>query len=246
MIIGIVVALPEELGTLTSKNIDKGRCVFISDKVLVAYSGAGPANAQTAAELLASRGATRLISWGCAAALDASLKPGDLTLADSMIDADQVRMDIASGWHSHARNILSAHATVHTGCLAESHQIVSSGKDKKQLHAKTGAIVLDMESVAVAKIARQHTLPFLAIRAIVDPVNMSLPRAINRSLNDQGDVVLIKLLIFLAFHPIELPGLIRLGLHFNAAKNKLKLVAQQLDIINSFGQSSIIAQSLHE
>ncbi len=246
MIIGIVVALPEELGTLTSKNIDKGRCVFISDKVLVAYSGAGPANAQTAAELLASRGATRLISWGCAAALDASLKPGDLTLADSLIDVDQVRMDIASDWHSHARNILSAHATVHTGCLAESHQIVSSGTGKKQLHAKTGAIVLDMESVAVAKIARQHTLPFLAIRAIVDPVNMSLPRAINRSLNDQGDVVLSKLLIFLALHPIELPGLIKLGLHFNAAKNKLKLVAQQLDIINSFGQSSIIAQSLHE
>jgi adenosylhomocysteine nucleosidase len=246
VIIGIVVALPEELGTLTSKNIDKGRCIFISDKVLVAYSGAGPANAQTAAELLVSRGVTRLISWGCAAALDASLKPGDLTLADSLIDADQVRMDIASDWHSHARNILSAHATVHTGCLAESHKIVSSGKDKKQLHAKTGAIVLDMESVAVAKIARQHTLPFLAIRAIVDPANMSLPRAVNRSLNDQGDVVLSKLLIFLALHPIELPGLIRLGLHFKAAKNKLKLVAQQLDIINSFGQSSIIAQSLHE
>lgn len=246
MIIGIVVALPEELGTLTSKNFEKGHCVFISDKALVAYSGAGPANAQAAAELLVSRGASRLISWGCAAALDSSLRPGDLTLADSLIDTDNVRMDIASDWHSHTRNILSVHGVVHTGCLAESRHIVSSRKDKKQLHAKTGAMVLDMESVAVAKIARQHSLPFLAIRAIVDPVNMNLPRAVHRSLNDQGDVVLSKLLIFLALHPIELPGLIKLGLHFNAAKNKLKLVAQQLDIINGFGQSSIITQSLHE
>jgi adenosylhomocysteine nucleosidase len=243
VIIGIVVALPEELGTLTSKIIEKGHCVFISDKMLVAYSGAGPVNAQAAAEQLISRGATRLISWGCAAALDASLKPGDLTLADSLMDTDKVRLDIASDWHNHTRNILSAYGTVHIGCLTESHQIVSSGKDKKQLHAKTGAIALDMESVAVGKIARQHTLPFLAIRAIVDPVNMDLPKAINRSLNNQGDVDISKLLMFIAFHPTELPGLIKLGLHFNAAKNKLKLVARQLDIISDFGQSNIIAQS---
>ncbi|MCL7419507.1 MAG: phosphorylase [Methylobacter sp.] len=235
MITGIVVALEEELGTLTSKNIEKGHCVFISDKVLVAYSGAGPEYAQTAAELLVSRGVTRLISWGCAAALGASLKPGDLTLADSLIDADKVRFDIASDWHNHTKNILSAQTTVYTGCLAESSRIVSSSKDKKQLHVQTGAIALDMESIAVAKIARQHALPFLAIRAIVDPVNMNLPKAIDHSLNDQGDVVIGKLLIFLTLHPFELPGLIKLGLHFNAAKNKLKLVAKQLDIINGFG-----------
>ncbi len=91
MITGIVVALPEELTTLTSKKIDKGRCVFIADKLLVAYSGAGPVNAQAAAELLASKGATRLISWGCAAALSETLKPGDLILADKLIDADNAR-----------------------------------------------------------------------------------------------------------------------------------------------------------
>lgn len=246
MITGIVVALQEELGTLTSKNIEKGHCVFISDKVLVAYSGAGPEYAQTAAELLVSRGVTRLISWGCAAALGASLKPGDLILADSLINADKVRFDIASDWHDHTKNILSAQSTVHTGCLAESPRVVSSSKDKKQLHAQTGAIALDMESIAVAKVARQHDLPFLAIRAIVDPVNMNLPKAVDHSLNDQGDVVIGKLLIFLTLHPPELPGLIKLGLHFNAAKNKLKLVAKQLDIINGFGHSGTIVQSLHE
>ncbi len=38
-----------------------------------------------------------------------------------------------------------------------------------------------------------------------------------------------KLLLFIALHPTELPGLIKLGLHFNNAKNTLKLVAKQLD-----------------
>ena len=240
MITGIVVALPEELVTLTSKRIDKGRCVFIADKLLVAYSGAGPDNAKAAAELLASRGTTQLISWGCAAALDEALNPGDLTLADALIDADNNRIDIDSDWQRYAKNSLSKFLTVHTGCLAESKSIVSSSKDKKQLQSITGAIALDMESIAIAKVAKQYGLPFLAIRAVADPVNMNLPRAINHSLNEQGDIVLSKLLLFIALHPAEIPGLIQLGLHFKAAKNTLKLVAEHLDSMTCFNHSSTL------
>jgi adenosylhomocysteine nucleosidase len=234
VITGIVIALPEELGTLTSKKIEKGHCVFIADKLLVTYSGAGSENAQAAAELLTSKGITQLISWGCAAALDETLKPGDLTLADTLIDSDNTRIDIDSDWHRYSKNLLSKVLTVHTGRLAESKSIVSTSNDKQQLQSATGAIALDMESVAVAKVARQHALPFLAIRAIVDPVSMDLPQAINHALDDQGDIVLSKLLLFIAQHPAELPGLIRLGLYFNAAKNTLKLVAKYLDNVASF------------
>ena len=97
--------------------------------------------------------------------------------------------------------VLATSVVVHTGCLAESKSIVSSSKDKKQLQSITGAVALDMESIAIAKVARQHTLPFLAIRAIADPVNMDLPLAINYSLNDRGDIVLGKLLLFLVSTP---------------------------------------------
>jgi len=41
VITGIVVALPEELTTLTPKKIDKGGCHFVAEKLVVAYSGAG-------------------------------------------------------------------------------------------------------------------------------------------------------------------------------------------------------------
>ncbi|MGZ5576178.1 MAG: phosphorylase family protein, partial [Methylobacter sp.] len=122
-----------------------------------------------------------------------------------------------------------AHLKTHTGSLTESLTIVAAAKDKKHLHSQTGAIALDMESIAIAKVARQNDLPFIAIRAIADPVSMDLPKAINHSLNDQGDIVLAKLLLFIVRHPSELPGLIKLGLHFNAAKNTLKSVAKQLD-----------------
>jgi hopanoid-associated phosphorylase len=234
VIVGIVVALPEELATLTSKKIDKGRCLFIADKVLLAYSGAGPTNAQAAAELLVAHGATRLMSWGCAGALSAALKPGDLVLADRLMTAENVGMAVDDDWHSHAKSRLAGYVAVHAGCLAESKSIVSAGKEKQQLHALTGAIAVDMESIAVAKVARRHGHPFLAIRVIVDPVDMNLPGAVNYSLNNQGEVVLGKLLLFLVRHPAELPGLIRLGLHFKAARNTLKAIAGHLDIVTQF------------
>ena len=172
MITGIVVALSEELTTLTSKKIDKGNSLFIADKLLVAYSGAGSDNAQAAAESLITKGATRLISWGCAAALSASLKPGDLILADKLIDAGNVEMAIHADWHSHTKNLLARLIAVHTGGLAESKSIVSSSKDKKKLQSKTGAVAVDMESIAITRVARQYELPFLAIRAIADPITM--------------------------------------------------------------------------
>ncbi|MDD5580166.1 MAG: phosphorylase [Methylobacter sp.] len=234
MITGIVVALPEEITTLTSKRIGKGNCLFITDKILVAYSGAGPENAQMAAELLVSKGVIQLISWGCAAALSPLLKPGDLTLAEILIDAECVRIDINSLWHNSTKNLLSEFVVVHTGHLAESKSLVSSSKDKKQLQSKTGAIALDMESIAVAKVATQHKLSFLAIRAIADPVTMSLPKAVDQSLNDQGEVLLGKLLLFTLLHPAELPGLIKLAMHFNAARKTLKRVAENLDNVIGF------------
>jgi Nucleoside phosphorylase len=198
---------------------------FIADHTVLAYSGAGVDNARTAAELLVAQGAARLISWGCAAALSATLKPGDLVLPDTLIDAEGNRLDIQSDWLKLASSLIKAH----TGCLAESLTIVAAAKDKKRLHSQTGAIALDMESIAIAKVARQNNLPFLAIRAIADPVDMDLPKAISHALNAEGDIVLAKLLAFVVLHPAELPGLIKLGLHFNAAKNTLKSVAKQLD-----------------
>jgi len=235
VITGIVVALSEELNTLTrfagEYKITKGSLAFLTERLVVAYAGAGPRNARSAAELLVDNGATRLISWGCAAALSETLRAGDLVLADTLIDADSQRIDLTSEWHSHASRQLLQHFTVHSGGLAESKTIVSASEDKKQLRTKTKAIALDMESVAIAKVAGQNKLPFLVIRAIADPVSMSLPAAINYALNDRGDVVLGKLLLHLALHPRQLPGLIKLGLYFHAAKNTLKQVAMHLDSV---------------
>jgi adenosylhomocysteine nucleosidase len=229
VITGIVVALPEELSTLTSNKIAIGCCVFINGTLVLAFSGAGADNAQIASELLVSQGATRLISWGCAGALVAPLNPGDLVLADTLIGAEGCQIEIDPVWLKAAQNALTPYLKVRTGCLVESKSIVATAEDKKQLHLKMNAIVVDMESIAIAKIAARNKLPFLAIRAIADPLSMDLPKAINHALNAEGHILLRKLLLFIAQHPAEIPGLIKLGLHFHAAKKSLRIAAQQLD-----------------
>ena len=237
MITGIIVALPDEISSLTSKKITKGDSLFINDNTVIAYSGAGPKNAAKASQLLIDKGAERLISWGCAAALKANLHPGDLILPQTLLTERHEEITIASPWLNDVIDQLSS-LNPFTGSLVESSFIVAESEEKKAIYKQTRAIALDMESLAVARIAIQNNRPAIVIRCIADPVTMNLPKAVSHALNNQGDVVLAKLLWFLLTHPNELPGLIKLGLHFNAAKNKLKLVARHLDIMDGFEQNT--------
>ncbi len=241
MITGIVVALPEELSTLTAKRIEKGCIGSIGDKILVAHSGVGAKNASASAELLVKQGVNSLISWGCAAALDKALKPGDLVVAVSLVDTDKLWLDLDNnGWANHVQATLAKQplVTARVGTLAESENIIVTSREKGQLASASGAIAVDMESAAIAKVAKLHGLPFLAVRAVADPLDMDLPKAVSHALNGQGEVILRKLLMFLLLHPSELPGLVKLGLHFNDARNTLKRVAKQLDVLTKIPQST--------
>ncbi len=238
MITGIVVALPEELSTLTNKRVEKGHCVFIADRLLLTYSGAGAYNAKLAAELLVNKGATQLLSWGCAGGLVATLKPGALVVPEQLTDVDDVDIAVNPQWHRHACQLLAPLTHIHTGKIAETATIVSTSKEKQHLHSFTKALAVDMESVAIAKVACKRNLPFLSIRAIADPVTMNLPRAIAYAANSENVILMGKLLLFVALHPSDLPRLIRLGYYFNTAKSTLKRIAQKLESLSDFCAAS--------
>ncbi|QPK65704.1 phosphorylase [Methylomonas sp. LL1] len=231
-LVGIVVALPEELSTLTYHKLKLGECCRIGDTWVV-YSGAGPANATKAAELLIDKGCRQLISWGCAAGLSPELKPGDLVLA-SQIVTEQQQFDTDSHWRSRILAFLPTGIPVHDGKLFSSAELVGSHQHKQRLHQTSLAIALDMESAAIAETAQRAGLPCLAVRAIADPAGMDLPQAVQRALDSDGQVVMAKLLRYLLTHPWEVVGLIRLGLHFHAAQTTLKLVARQFRIPGTY------------
>lgn len=223
--LGIVVALPEELATLTKQKLQRGQCLQLGDS-WIAYSGAGMTNAERAARLLLEKGVQRLISWGCAAGLAPELKPGDLVLAQTVC-SDQQQIATDHAWAAQLKQGLTQ-LTIEQGPLYSSADMICHSGQKQQLQQQSQAAALDMESLAVATVAQQASIPFNVVRAIADPAAMSLPQAVQVSLNAEGEVELSKLLGHLLTHPWEIPGLIRLGLHFQAAQKTLNSVAKLL------------------
>lgn len=242
MIVGVIVALPEETDTLIPGKIKKGTCISGEGAVFLLCSGSGAENARIASDLLVSYGVTGLISWGCAAALSKELKPGDLILPNVLVDANGRRdFDclISNHWHQQVKESLSPDIDMYVGGLAESDRIVSTAKEKDRLYAETGAIALDMESIAIARIAKKNNLPFLAIRTVADPADMDLPMAINCSISNEGSVDLAKLLSFVIRHPSQLPSLVKLGCYFSSAKKTLKRVAKQMPDLASLSNGTL-------
>ena len=151
---GIVVALPEELKTLTAQKIVKGQYSSLTADVLIAHAGAGEVNATRAAELLIEQGVTKLLSWGCAGGLSSHLKPGDLVLADQLMDAEghiDTDFKVCLDWHDAFIKNVSKETLVYRGLLVEGKAIVSLSTDKQALQISTGAVAVDMESIAIAK-----------------------------------------------------------------------------------------------
>lgn len=222
---GILVALPEELATLSRRRPGRGECLALDADRLLVLAGAGPENAERAARLLLDRGAGRLISWGCAAALAPALNPGALLLPEQVRGADGQIYPTCGTWLHGIRRQLPAELPVIGGTLAESRHIVADSREKQQLYAATGAVALDMESAGLCRVAAAAGVPAVVVRTVADPAGMNLPQAVVRALNASGDVELPRLLRYLAIHPGELPALLRLGRHFQAARKTLQAVA---------------------
>lgn len=228
MTIGIVVALPEELSTVSPVKLARGEVFSSQPHIKICLSGAGHNNARLAAQKLLEQGATQLISWGCAAALAPHLKSGDLIITSQVIAKGQ-SIENTHQWAEQISGLLGVKQSLSGHALASNYGLISSSIEKQGLYTEIAAVALDMESAAVASIAHEAHCPFVAIRAIADPAAMSLPPAILKALNPEGEVVLGILLKHLLSHPWEIPALIKLGWHFNAAQKTLRGVAKQLE-----------------
>jgi len=232
VITGILVALPEELRTLTKTKIKQGECVTVAKNTIITLSGSGPENARIAAQILIDQGAKQLISWGCAGALAPHLKAGDLIIPESIRTQDNNLITTHTQWSKKIIANLVSNIKYYTGTLLESDSVVALAGIKNELYQSTHALAIDMESGAVARIAQQAQIPFIALRSIVDPANLDLPLAINHAMTESGLVSIPKLLLYLCAHPNEIPRLIKLGLNFNAANKTLKQLVHQLPLLS--------------
>ena len=227
--VGLIVALPGEKRTLTNARIPSGRFLHLNENALICVSGVGPEKAAAAAAMLINAGCGALLSWGCAAAIGADLKPGDLIVPEEILAADGSVCHVDLKWRNSLLDRLSVPQNVHAGAIAESRVLVETAADKRALRKRTGALALDMESAAIAKQAIRYNLPFVTIRAIADPATMSLPKPVAVSIDQNGDVRVPRLLFSIAREPGAIPGMIRLGFYFRKAQRRLQVTARNLE-----------------
>jgi adenosylhomocysteine nucleosidase len=220
--LGIVVSLPRELKSLTRQTIPVGAWKAITDSTLVALSGIGAERAYAAGAVLVSQGATALLSWGCAAALDDYASPGCLILPERIIGASGEIYLVNTEWHRRLYQKLRSKHPVRIQALAESDAIMKTSAEKRTLAKRTQAAATDMESAAQARLARERGLPFMAIRAVVDTVSTDIPENVLKALDPQGNINVWKLLTRTYLSPADWVKIIQLGIQFNAAQKSLK------------------------
>jgi hopanoid-associated phosphorylase len=157
-------------------------------------------------ELLA-RGASGLVSFGIAGGLDPALRSGDLVIGSTVISGG-TRYDADAAY---LENLSTALPRAYLGAVLGSDKILLNSAQKAEAFAATGALAVDMESQAVAEIAKAANKPFAVLRAIADPADFSLPPMVAQGLDPNGRPRLAPILMGLALNPWHLPGLIATG-----------------------------------
>ena len=194
--------------------------------LICAQRGVGAQNASSACTWLIAEGVKALANLGVSGGLQEGLRPGDLVLADRVIEKgmsgetvafepDRICTDLA-----HAA-FMRKGMSVHRGAIYSAQQGLLTVEEKKSLRSRSLALVVDMESAAVARAAVEAGLPFFVLRAVCDPADWSVDQDLFSCLGQDGRVRLLLLLEKIGRRPSLLRGLLRTRRDFLLALNNL-------------------------
>jgi adenosylhomocysteine nucleosidase len=223
--LGIVAALRVELRPLRSISGSRVEAGPAGEPLIVA-SGMGRAAAAAGARRLVEAGARALMSWGLAGGLDPALAAGTIVLPHEVLAQEGPAFATSSAWREQLHQALAAATPVCGGRLLTCREVIGSPSDKANAWRRMTAVAVDMESAAIAEIAAEHRLPFLAVRAVVDTATDTLPSLLSATAAGDGLRGGTRFLGALARAPGELPDFIRLFSRYRAASRALALAAR--------------------
>lgn len=196
-------------------------------RISVWLSGADAGSARLGAMRLADAGATTLMSFGLAGGLDPRLRPGDVLRPNAIVDA-------ASGAVVEARGPSAGTAIQR---LVQTDHIVATPAAKAALRDRCAAEAVDMESYAVAEVARACGLAFVVLRAVGDAYDRALPPAALAATRPDGGLALGGVLASLLRRPGQLPALLALGRDADLGLARLKALAP-MEIAQALGDGA--------
>ncbi|HEX5327140.1 MAG TPA: hypothetical protein VFW75_10775 [Acetobacteraceae bacterium] len=205
---------------------------------MIAIGGGTAAGARVAVRGLAERAATALLSFGLAGGLDPALRPGTILVPEAiLVDGRLLPTDPA------LCRMLGG-TTPHR--LLGADRIIADPGAKQARWRETGCAAVDLESGAVASVARECGLPFVVLRVICDPADRALPPAAVAALGAEGAVVLGRVLASLARRPGQLVALVALGTDAARARHALLRRVRRIRRHGTFTLSSAHRAGTHE
>ena len=206
--VGVVAALAVEARTLGRAVRRRDGLSSLPDGALLAVGGMGGVLAASAARRLAEAGAVGLLSFGFAGGLDPELNAGALVCPVEVISGSGARFAASTDWRERLRATTAARQPLVAGALLTRAAPIDSVADKAVAFRETGAVAVDMESLAVAEVAAALGLPQSVLGA-----------------SRGGNLSMRRLLGGLALAPWECLALIRLAQRYRAATRSLAAVA---------------------
>ena len=234
MKIGITTAMPEEARAIL-KNAEElqrsqhgGRSVFrcriAGHDVTLVEAGMGMVNAGWAATALAIQTPDLMISAGFGGGVLPGLKVGDVVMAEQLLHwTGEGFEQVETGMYA-AENISSPIR----GCFITSDGILNKHDLLGLLPSNAIHPVVEMESAAVARVATEHGIPFLGLRAISDPWDEELGFAINEFCDAELRIRPLKVLATILRRPTIIPQLLRLARNSRVAAKSLCAATEQL------------------
>ncbi|MGQ0676836.1 MAG: phosphorylase family protein [Rhodospirillales bacterium] len=201
--IGVVTGLKSEIAALGPAWRGGGFAFFAA--------GGSAERAEAAARDMAARGAKILVSAGLAGGLDPAAGPGDIVLAEAVIAPDGRSYPADAALRATIGRALAPDFRWSAGAILGCDAPVLGAAAKAELHRRTGAVAVDMESHGVARAAAENGLPLVVLRAIADPAGESVPEAALAGMRPDGSTDPLAVLLRSIPRPWILPGLLRLA-----------------------------------
>jgi adenosylhomocysteine nucleosidase len=185
-------------------------------------TGIGPRRAEAAARAIATAvPLSAIVSTGFACALNEAwvgdLLVGTEVIGDPLPPNEQLACDAQwTTWAVDAAEQAGMQAL--TGRFVCRARVLCQGAEKRALARSTAGIALDMESAALAVVARDAGIPFTIVRAVSDRRDEDLPLDFNLFLRPTGWIAGT---VACLSHPSSLRGLSRLKTQSRIAAARL-------------------------
>jgi adenosylhomocysteine nucleosidase len=218
MRIAIIAALPGELKPLVKgwqrvatnvSGIKKWTLTRDADTWIAVCAGMGAEAALRAFASAVSDGSVdMLLSVGWAGSLDAQVHPGTAHVPTVVIDAQTgeqfSRTEGTRQWR-----------------LVTTPRVADVAEKTRLATTYPGALLVDMEAAAVARLAEMHGIPMLCIKGVSDAAEATLPD-LNPFIDSRGRMRMAHFLAYIAIRPRFWPSLLHLGKNSALAANAMR------------------------